>query len=100
MSRGEQRRRLASSILLSTSTDHTAIQTARGDQIMSGTVAVSAAAALTTVATVVIATLPDVQALLSPLTDSGNEYTVAAVSIFASVPILAVMTVLAASGHE
>ena len=67
---------------------------------MSGIVTVSAAAALTTAATVVIATLPDAQALFSPLTDSGNEYAVAAVSFLASVPILAVMTVLAASARD
>lgn len=68
---------------------------------MSGIIALSAAAsAATTAATVVIATLPDAQALLSPLTESGSEYAVAAVSILASVPILAVMTVLAASGRD
>jgi hypothetical protein len=101
MSRAEQRRRQASRILLlKTNGSHVDPKRQRGDQIMSGIVAVSAAAALTTVAAVVIATLPDAQALLSPLTDSGNEYVVAAVSIFASLPILAVMTVLAASGRE
>jgi len=67
---------------------------------MSGIVAVSAAAAVTTAATVVIATLPDAQALLSPLTDGGNEYAVPALSILASGPILAVMAILAASSRE
>jgi hypothetical protein len=68
---------------------------------MSGIIALSAAlSAAMTAATVVIATLPGAQALLSPLTDGGNEYAVAAVSILASVSVLAVMTVLAASGRE
>lgn len=67
---------------------------------MSGIVAASAAAVVTTVATVVFASLPDAQALISPLTEGGNEYAVAAVSVLASLPILAVMTVLATSGRE
>jgi len=39
---------------------------------MSVIVAGSAAAAIATVATVVVASLPDAQALLSPLTESGS----------------------------
>jgi hypothetical protein len=67
---------------------------------MSGIIVGTAAAALTTAATVVIATIPDAQALLSPLTENGNEYAVAAASIVASFPMLAVLTVLAVSGRE
>ncbi|RUO99532.1 hypothetical protein [Hyphomicrobium sp.] len=67
---------------------------------MSGIVAGSAAAAIATAATVVVASLPDAQALLSPLTDGGNEYAVSALSIFASLPMLGIMAVLAASGRE
>lgn len=66
---------------------------------MSCFIATSATAAVTTVATVVIATIPDAQALLAPLMD-GNEYAVSTASILASVPILAVMTALVASGRE
>ena len=66
---------------------------------MSCFIVASATAAVATAATVAIATLPDAQALLSPLID-GNEYAVSSVSILASAPILAVMTVLAASGRE
>jgi len=66
---------------------------------MSCFIAASATAAVATAATVVIATIPDAQALLAPLTD-GNEYAVSTASILASVPILAVMTALVASGRE
>lgn len=66
---------------------------------MSCIIAASATAAVTTAATVALATLPDAQALLSPLLD-GNEYALSTVSILASAPILAVMTVLAVSGRE
>jgi hypothetical protein len=66
---------------------------------MSCLIVTSAAAAVATVTTVLAATLPDAQALLAPLAD-GNEYALSSVSILASVPILAVMTVLAASGRE
>jgi hypothetical protein len=67
---------------------------------MSGIIVGSAAAALSTAAIVVIATLPDARALLSPLTENGNEYAIAAASIVASLPMLTVLTVLAISGRE
>lgn len=67
---------------------------------MSGIIVGSAAAALSAAAIVLIATLPDAQALLSPLTENGNEYAVAAASIAASFPMLTVLTVLAISGRE
>jgi hypothetical protein len=71
-----------------------------GDDAMSGLVAASAVAAITTAATVVVASLPDAQALLSPLTDSGNEYAIATASVLASLPMLGIMAVLAISGRE
>ncbi len=67
---------------------------------MSGIVAGSAAFAIATAATVVVAALPDAQALISPLTEGGNEYAIAAASVFASLPALGIMAVLAASGRE
>ncbi len=67
---------------------------------MPGIVAGSAAAAIATAATVAVASLPDAQALLSPFTDGGNEYMVSALSVLASLPILAIMAVLGASGRE
>ncbi len=67
---------------------------------MSGLVAGSAAAAISTAATVVVASFPDAQALLSPLTESGSEYAVAAASVLASIPMLGFMAVLAVSGRE
>jgi hypothetical protein len=66
---------------------------------MSFVIAASATAAIATRATVILTTLPDAQALLVPLID-GNEYAVSAASVLASVPILAVMAVLAASTRE
>jgi hypothetical protein len=67
---------------------------------MSGIIIGSIAAVITTAATVVVATLPDTQALFSPLTEGGNEYAVAALSMMASLPMLGLMTLLAASGRE
>lgn len=67
---------------------------------MSVIVVGSAAAAITTVATVVVASLPDAQALLSPLTESGNEYAIATASVLASLPLLGIMAVLATSARE
>ncbi|MFT3730009.1 MAG: hypothetical protein QM780_01105 [Hyphomicrobium sp.] len=67
---------------------------------MSAVVAGSAAAAIVTAATVLVATFPDAKALLSPLTDGGNEYLVETASLLASIPMLGIMAVLAASGRE
>jgi hypothetical protein len=67
---------------------------------MSGIVFGSAAAAIFTAIAVVTASLPDTQALFLPLTGAGNEYTTAAVSVLASLPMLAVMTILTISGRE
>ncbi len=67
---------------------------------MSATVIGSAAAALTTAATVVIATLPEAQALLSPITEGGSEYATAAFGMLIGFPILALLTVIAGSAHD
>ena len=67
---------------------------------MSATVIGSAAAALTTAATVIIATLPEAQALLSPITEGGAEYATAAFGMLIGFPILAVLTVIAGSAHD
>ena len=67
---------------------------------MSGIVVASVAAVVTTVATVIVASLPDAQSLLSPLTDGGNEYSVVATSVLASLPLLGVMAVLSISARE
>jgi hypothetical protein len=67
---------------------------------MSSIIIGSITAAVTTAATVAIAALPDAQALISPLTEGGNEYAIATASVLASIPMLAVMAVLAASGRE
>jgi len=67
---------------------------------MSGIAIGSVAAVISTAAAVVVTTLPDAQALLSPLTEGGNEYAMAAASVLASLPMLAIMSVLAISGRE
>jgi hypothetical protein len=67
---------------------------------MSGIVVGSVAVVVTTAATVVVASLPDAQALLSPLTENGNEFAIAAASILASLPMLGIMAVLSVSARE
>lgn len=66
---------------------------------MSGTVAVCVASALTTAATVVIATLPEARDLLTPLSD-GGEYAIGTVSVLASFPIVALLTALIAGSSD
>ncbi len=67
---------------------------------MSATIIGSAAAALTTAATVVLAASPEAQALLSPLTEGGSEYATTAFALLISFPILAVLTVIAGSSQD
>ena len=67
---------------------------------MSATIITSAAAALTTAATVIVATLPEAQALLSPLTEGGNEFAIAAAGMLIAFPALALMTIIAGSGRD
>lgn len=67
---------------------------------MSATIITSAAAALTTVATVIVATLPEAQALISPLTEGGNEFATAAAGMLIAFPAIALMTVIAGTGRD
>ncbi len=67
---------------------------------MSATVIASAAAVLTTTATVIVASLPEAQALLSPITDGGTEYATAAFAMMIGFPFLAVLTILAGSSND
>lgn len=67
---------------------------------MSATIITSAAAALTTVTTVIVATLPEAQALISPLTEGGNEFATAAAGMLIAFPAIALMTVIAGSGRD
>lgn len=67
---------------------------------MSASIIASAAAALTTAATVIVATLPEAQAILSPLTEGGSEFATTAAAIMIAFPILAVMTVIAGSAQD
>ena len=54
---------------------------------MSGIIVGAAAASIAAAATVIVAALPDAQALLSPLTEGSNEYAIAAASVLASLPM-------------
>ncbi len=67
---------------------------------MSATVIGSAAAAFTTAATVIVATMPEAQALLSPITESGSEFATAGVAMLIGFPILAVLTIVAGSAND
>ena len=67
---------------------------------MSATVISAAAAAFTTAATVVVASLPEAQALISPLTEGGTEYATAAFSMLIGFPMIAVLTVIAGSARD
>ena len=85
----EQRRVTPSAILLLKTRDQTIWSEPhfRGDRIMSGIIVGAAAASIAAAATVIVAALPDAQALLSPLTEGSNEYAIAAASVLASLPM-------------
>lgn len=67
---------------------------------MSGTIIASATAAVTTLATVVIASSPEAQAILSPLTEGGSEFATTIVALLISFPVLAVLTIIAGSPRD
>lgn len=67
---------------------------------MTATIIASAAAALTTAATVVLATLPEAQAILSPITEGGSEFAMAAAGMLIAFPFVAVMTLIAGSNQD
>lgn len=66
---------------------------------MTATILASAGAAVTTVATVVAASSPDLQALLSPLFD-GGEYSLTAGALLIALPGIAVLTLIAGSAEH
>ena len=67
---------------------------------MSGIVIGSTAAALTTVATVIVATLPEVYQAMAPMFETSHEFAVVSASLLASVPLLAMLTALIATGRN
>jgi hypothetical protein len=67
---------------------------------MSATLIASAAAALTTAATVVLATIPEAHDLLTPLTEGGTEFATTAAALLIAFPVLAVMTLIAGSNQD
>ena len=67
---------------------------------MSGIVIGTTAAALTTVATVIVTTLPEVSQAIAPMFESGHEFAVVSTSLLTSLPVLAMLTALVASGRD
>lgn len=67
---------------------------------MSAIIAGAATFAVSAATAVVAATMPETQALLTPITEAGNEYVVVAASVLASIPALAIMSALAISGRD
>ena len=67
---------------------------------MSSIAIVSTSAALATVATVIATTLPEVAQAVAPLFEANHELTLVAISILASFPALAVMSMLVATGRN
>lgn len=66
---------------------------------MSGLIAAAVTTVVATAATTAIASLSDAQLILAPLLE-GREHAVVAASVLATIPLLAAMTALAASGRE
>lgn len=67
---------------------------------MPATLIASAATALTTAATVVATTLPEVHAILSPITEGGSEFAITAAGLLIAFPFLAVLTLISASSSD
>jgi hypothetical protein len=66
---------------------------------MSGIIA-SAAAALTTAATVLVATFPEASQAFAPLFEPGNEYAALTAGLLVSIPGLALLTVIAGAARD
>lgn len=66
---------------------------------MSGIIA-SATAALTTAATVIVATFPEVNLALAPLFEPGNEYAALTAGLLVSIPGLALLTIIAGAARD
>ena len=55
---------------------------------------------VTTFAVVTVATIPEATEALSPLFETGHEYTVVAVAIIFAIPVLAFLTLLATAAKD
>ncbi len=66
---------------------------------MSGIIA-SAAAALTTAATVLVATFPEASLAFAPLFEPGNEYAALTAGLLVSIPGLALLTLIAGAARD
>ncbi len=71
---------------------------------MSATVIAAATAVVTAIVTgaasVMMATLPETRDVLAPIFDGNSENTIAIFSMTASLPMLAVLTVLSLAGRD
>jgi hypothetical protein len=67
---------------------------------MSGIVALTAAAAITTTVTVVTAASPDIAMALQPVFEGGNEYAAAALGFTVAIPGLALLTLIAGAARS
>lgn len=66
---------------------------------MSGIIT-SATIALTSVATVFAASLPEVSQALAPIFESGNEYAASSLGLLISIPGIALLTLIAGAAHD
>lgn len=60
----------------------------------------SSTIALTTVATVMAASFPEVGQAISPIFESGNEYAAYSLGLLVSIPGIALLTVLAGAARD
>lgn len=67
---------------------------------MSGIVIGSTAAALTTIAAVMVATFPDAAQAVAPFFEVDHEYAAFSAALVTAIPFLAVLTVLAGSARD
>lgn len=67
---------------------------------MSGIATLTAAAAATTAATVLAATLPEASQAFAPLFESGNEYAALSLGLIVSIPGLALLTLIAGAARD
>lgn len=67
---------------------------------MSGIVTATVAAAATTAATVIAATLPEVSLAFAPLFEPGNEYAALTAGLLVSIPGLALLTLIAGAARD
>ncbi len=66
---------------------------------MSGIIS-SATIALTSIATVLAASLPDVSQAVAPIFEGGNEYAASSLGLLISIPGIALLTLIASAARD